>query len=69
MGLTIEVHTQGSADKNNIIFGSKLGFVKLKTKATVAFYYENSIEACKGKASNIEVKHFEQQVGDVTFLI
>ncbi|MFQ6723198.1 MAG: hypothetical protein ACLRFH_02210 [Opitutales bacterium] len=66
--LTIEVHTQGSGDKNNISFGSKVGFVKLKTKATVAFYYENSIEACKGKASNIEVNQFEQEIGDVTFL-
>ena len=41
--------------------------INIETKAEVVFTYPKSIGECKCKASNIEVKHFEQQIGDVTF--
>ena len=66
------MNTQGKSqtqkainDKSNNI----LGIISPTTNAEIVFTYDKgSLLECNNKASNIEVKQFEQKIGDVTFL-
>lgn len=62
---SITVKTNGSKQNSYCINGNACK-ANVETNAEVVFIYPKSIGECKCKASNIEVKRFEQEIGDIT---
>lgn len=67
-GVEVTVITRGQTTGTmcSITIGNSIAVINPKTEAEIMFTYPKPLGECKNRASNIEVKSFEQEIGDVT---